>query len=155
MGQTYLAGAISLEKHRIREAKHCPFLGIYFEGRSGDFYVREESLSDLKLRESRYDKTRGVWFFKVQLHDDDLPNASYEPLLKFLATVPSNPGTAFIAARDDWQDKFGWFALVLDGRATHQFVFDQAGDNMVTREQAMELIARLNWQPAYEVLESL
>ena len=156
MGRTYLAGAISIEKDGLRQAKRSPFLGIYVEGRSGDVYLREKSLSDLTLRESRYDERRGIWFFKVELHDDDLPNASYECLERFLETVPSVPGAAFVAARDDWQDEFDWFALVIDGRARYLMVSDQAGsDLLVTRKQATELIARLNWQPTYEVIESL
>ena len=45
---------------------------------------------------------------------------------------------------------------MIDGRARNLMVSDQAGsDRLVTREQAMELIARLNWQPTYEVIESL
>ena len=156
MGRTYLAGAISVEEDSLREAKRRPFLGIYVEGRSGDVYLREKSLSDLKLRESRYDARRGIWFFKVELHDDDLPNASYAPLDRFLETVPSVPGSAFVAARDDWQDEFSWFALVIDGRARNLMVSNQAGsDLLVTREQAAELIARLNWPPSYEVIEAL
>jgi hypothetical protein len=61
-----------------------------------------------------------------------------------------------VASRDDWQDEFSWFALVIDGRAKHLIVSDQEGDDLLaTRTQATELIARLNWQPAYEVLASL
>ena len=151
VGRTFLAGAVSIEKGRLREAKRRPFLGLYVEGTNGDIYVREFSLSGLRLRKSAYHESRAVWFFNAELHDDDLPNASFDPLRKYLETVPSVPGVAFVAARDDWQEKFSWFALVLDGHATISFVSNQPDE----RARAMDLIARLKWQPAYELLESL
>jgi len=50
---------------------------------------------------------------------------------RFLETVPSVPGAAFVAARDDWQDEFGWFALVIDGRAKNLMVSDQTGSDLL------------------------
>ena len=96
VGRTFLAGAVSIEKGRLREAKRRPFLGLYVEGTNGDIYVREFSLSGLRLRKSAYHESRAVWFFNAELHDDDLPNASFDPLRKYLETVPSVPGAALL-----------------------------------------------------------
>jgi len=157
MGRTHLAGALAIAKNQLRDAMKAPFLGLCSVGRGGNVVVRQRSIEDLEPRESRYDEARGVWFFELDLHDDDLPNASFDPLMKFLEAVPTVPGAAFVAARDDWQDEASWFALVLEGRAVGRRVTEGPieAPHFVSRAQAMELVARLNWQPANEVLASL
>ena len=157
MGRTLLVGAVAIRKDQVRSALRMPFLGLLYVGRGDNVRMRERSLKDLGVRETRYDEARGIWFFKLALHDDDLPNASFEPLWRFIETLPAVPGGAFVASRDDWQDDVRWFAFVSDGRAVERQVseLDTEEARFVTPSQAKEIIAKLPWTPAAEVISML
>jgi hypothetical protein len=147
MGRTFVAGAFSITKDRLSAAMRAPFLGLLYANLLGQTRERVRSIKDLKPTTTRYDEARGLCFFELELHDDDLPNASFEPLLQFLATVPSVPGEVFIAGRDDWQATASWYALVLDGEAQELPYLEPA--------KAAELVTRLAWPPATDVLALL
>lgn len=157
MGRTYLAGAVAIPKDQVRRVLKMPFLGLFYVGRGDTVRLRERSLKDLGARETRYDEARGIWFFKLELHDDDLHNANFDPLRKFIETVPAVPGGAFVASRDDWQDDVTWFAFVCDGRAVERRVSEMSTEDsqFVTPAQAKQLIAKLPWTPAVEVISAL
>jgi hypothetical protein len=134
-----------------------PFLGLFYVSRGDNVRLRERSLKDLGAGDTRYDEARGIWFFNLVLHDDDLPNANFEPLRRFIETVPAVPGGAFVASRDDWQDDVRWFAFVSDGRAVERQVSEMVTEDarFVTAARAKEIIAKLPWTPAVEVISSL
>lgn len=147
MGRTFVAGAFAIGKDKLSTAMRAPFLGLGYANSLGQTRERVRSLKDLKATATRYDEVRGLCFFELELHDDDLPNASYEPLMTFLVSMPSVPGAVFIAARDAWQAAATWYALVLDGRPQQLPFLEPA--------TAAALLVRLAWPPATEVLALL
>jgi hypothetical protein len=158
MGRSYLAGAVAIPEDQVRRVLRMPFLGLFYVGRGDNVRLRERSLKDLGVSDTRYDEARGIWFFKLVLHDDDLANASFDPLRKLIETVPSVPDGAFVASRDDWQDGVSWFAFVSDGRAVEWRVSETVtadDEGFVTAAQAREIIAKLPWTPAVEVISAL